>query len=596
MTQNIDLSGKMYYNAVKTQKGMQGEESMQHIMNEGEDLERYVADKECIANTYVMRCFSISMIVYFIGFLMNKFDVFIVDKSIMLMGFVPSMFIYLTMLFITKKVSLSSEKIKYFILFSIVSVFTLIGVTITYHVVIIAVLPILYAILYSSRKVMWYVYGLTVVSTIIIVYVGYYHGLCDANMALLTNAKLDHYLIDGFFQVTAVNANPLITLMLYFVVPRCLIYIAFMAVCSNIYKILKLGIKKAEDVIKMEVFQRELKSKVDEQTVELREQQRKTQEAYWQTVIALSEAVEAKDRYTSGHSKRVAEYSKMIAKRMGKSEIEQEMIYRAGLLHDVGKIGIPVDIINKPGKLTDEEYDLIKIHPVTGYHILKDISEHYDVAVAAKYHHERYDGKGYPNGLVGDNIPEMARILAVADSYDAMTSNRSYRKGLPQSVVRSEIEKGKGTQFDPAIADIMLQMIDEDKEYTLRQTDGIDYKILIVGEDTESNQRVKDILQKETIYEAIIPNKVTVEGVFEKLEEHSFELIILDVDTKNGNDWEILQAIKAKYQIPVIIMSDDKNLRNMKEFIELGCADYLTKPISPLMLNEIIYYMTKKCL
>lgn len=103
-------------------------------------------------------------------------------------------------------------------------------------------------------------------------------------------------------------------------------------------------------------------------------------------------------------------------------------------------------------------------------------------------------------------------------------------------------------------------------------------------------------MQKETIYEAIIPNKVTVEGVFEKLEEHSFELIILDVDTKNGNDWEILQAIKAKYQIPVIIMSDDKNLRNMKEFIELGCADYLTKPISPLMLNEIIYYMTKKCL
>ena len=569
---------------------------MKQIMREREDIDKYVVDKEYIANTYVMRCFFISMVVYFITFLMNIFDIFIVDKSIMLMGFVPSMCIYLTMLLITKKVSLSSKKIKYFILFSIVSVFTFIGATITYHVVIIAVLPVLYAILYSSRKVMWYVYGLTVVSTIIIVYVGYYHGLCDANMALLTNTKLDNYLIDGFFQLTAVNANPFVTLMLYFVIPRCLIYNALMVVCSNIFRIINSGIKKAEDVIKMEVFQSELKSKVDEQTVELREQQKKTQEAYWQTVTALSEAVDAKDKYTSGHSKRVAEYSKMIAKRMGKSEGEQEMIYRAGLLHDVGKIRIPVEIINKPGKLTDEEYDLIKIHPIAGYHILKDISDHYYMAIAAKYHHERYDGKGYPDGLVGDNIPEMAKILAVADSYDAMTSNRSYRKGLPQSVVRSEIEKGKGTQFDPAIADIMLQMIDEDKEYTLRQTDGIDYKILIVGEDTESNQRVKDILQKETIYEAIIPNKVTVEGVFEKLEEHSFELIILDVDTKNGNDWEILQAIKAKYQIPVIIMSDDKNLRNMKEFIELGCADYLTKPISPLMLNEIIYYMTKKCL
>ena len=217
---------------------------------------------------------------------------------------------------------------------------------------------------------------------------------------------------------------------------------------------------------------------------------------------------------------------------MGKSEIEQEMIYRAGLLHDVGKIGIPVDIINKPGKLTDEEYDLIKIHPVTGYHILKDISEHYDVAVAAKYHHERYDGKGYPNGLVGDNIPEMARILAVADSYDAMTSNRSYRKGLPQSVVRSEIEKGKGTQFDAVVADIMLQMIDEDKEYTLRQIDKNHYNFLIVGEDAEWNQRVKDSLQKESIYEVIMPNKVTVEGVFEKLEAHSFELLILDIEAK----------------------------------------------------------------
>ncbi|MEE1029051.1 MAG: HD domain-containing phosphohydrolase, partial [Agathobacter sp.] len=382
-------------------------------MHERENIDKYIKDKEYIANTYVMRCFFISMIVYLIAFLLNVFDIFIIDKSIMLMGFVPSIFIYLAMLFVTKKVSLSSDKIKYFILFSIVSVFTLIGVTITYHVVVIAVLPILYAILYSSKKVMWYVYSLTVVSTIIIVYAGYYYGLCDANMALLTSMKLDSYLVNGYFPTTAVNDNTFVTLMLYFVIPRCLIYIAFMAVCSNIFRIITAGLEKAEYVVKMEVFQKELKSKVDEQTVELREQQRKLNEAYWQTVTALSEAVDAKDRYTSGHSKRVAEYSKNIAKRMGKSVTEQEMIYRAGLLHDVGKIRIPVDIINKPGKLTDEEYDLIKIHPVTGYHILKDISDHYDMAVAAKYHHERYDGKGYPNGLSGEDIPEMARILAV---------------------------------------------------------------------------------------------------------------------------------------------------------------------------------------
>lgn len=571
-----------------------GGRNMKDIMHERENIDKYIEDKEYIANTYVMRCFLISMIVYFVAFLLNAFDIFIIDKSIMLMGFIPSIFIYLTMLLITKKVSLSSGKMKYFILFSIVSVFTLIGVTITYHVVIIAVLPILYAILYSSKKVMWYVYGLTVVSTIIIVYAGYYYGLCDANMALLTTTKLDNYLLDGYFTITAVNDNTLATLMLYFVIPRCLIYIAFMAVCSNIYRIVKAGLEKAERVIKMEVFQKELKNKVDEKTVELRQQQKKLKEAYWQTVTALSEAVDAKDRYTSGHSRRVAEYSRVIAKRMGKSMLEQEMIYRAGLLHDVGKIRIPIDIINKPGKLTDEEYDLIKIHPVTGYHILKDISEHYDMATAAKYHHERYDGKGYPNGLHGENIPEMARILAVADSYDAMTSNRSYRKWLPQSVVRSEIEKGKGTQFDPDVADIMLQIIDEDKEYTLRQIERTEYKILIVGEDLECNQRLKDILQKESSYEVIVQNIVNIEAVLETFEEHSFEVIILEVQMDKGNGWEIFQAIKDKYDIPIIVMADDEKLKNTKEFKEFGCDDYITRSFSSLMLNEIIYNVIKK--
>ena len=571
-----------------------GGRNMKDIMHERENIDKYIEDKEYIANTYVMRCFLISMIVYFVAFLLNAFDIFIIDKSIMLMGFIPSIFIYLTMLLITKKVSLSSGKMKYFILFSIVSVFTLIGVTITYHVVIIAVLPILYAILYSSKKVMWYVYGLTVVSTIIIVYAGYYYGLCDANMALLTTTKLDNYLLDGYFTITAVNDNTLATLMLYFVIPRCLIYIAFMAVCSNIYRIVKAGLEKAERVIKMEVFQKELKNKVDEKTVELRQQQKKLREAYWQTVTALSEAVDAKDRYTSGHSRRVAEYSRVIAKRMGKSVLDQEMIYRAGLLHDVGKIRIPIDIINKPGKLTDEEYDLIKIHPVTGYHILKDISEHYDMAIAAKYHHERYDGKGYPNGLQGENIPEMARILAVADSYDAMTSNRSYRKWLPQSVVRSEIEKGKGTQFDPDVADIMLQIIDEDKEYTLRQIERTEYKILIVGEDLECNQRLKDILQKESSYEVIMQNIVNVEAVLETFEEHSFEVIILEVQMDKGNGWEIFQAIKDKYDIPIIVMADDEKLKNTKEFKEFGCYDYITRSFSSLMLNEIIYNVIKK--
>ena len=184
-------------------------------------------------------------------------------------------------------------------------------------------------------------------------------------------------------------------------------------------------------------------------------------------VEALAAAIDAKDTYTNGHSGRVAEYAKEISRRYGYSQKRQDEIYMMGLLHDVGKIGIPDAVINKPGKLTDEEFALIKTHPATGAHILSKTKEMPRMAIGAHWHHERYDGKGYPDGLSGKDIPEEARIIAVADSYDAMTSRRSYRDVLPRDYVRGEIEKGRGTQFDPVFADILLQMMDEDKEYRM---------------------------------------------------------------------------------------------------------------------------------
>lgn len=144
-------------------------------------------------------------------------------------------------------------------------------------------------------------------------------------------------------------------------------------------------------------------------------------------------------------------------------------IYMMGLLHDVGKIGIPDAVINKPAKLTDEEYDIIKNHPVLGARILGNIKEMPALQRGARWHHERYDGKGYPDGISGKDIPEEARIIAVADAYDAMTSHRSYRQPLLQGVVGEEIEKGIGTQFDPVFARIMLDMIDEDTEYKMKE-------------------------------------------------------------------------------------------------------------------------------
>ncbi|MBE5942689.1 MAG: response regulator [Lachnospiraceae bacterium] len=303
-------------------------------------------------------------------------------------------------------------------------------------------------------------------------------------------------------------------------------------------------------------------------------------------IRALVRTIDAKDHYTNGHSLRVAEYSREIAKRMKKSEKEQENIYYAGLLHDVGKIRVPGAIINKPGKLTDEEYEQIKVHPVTSYHILKDIYEDNQIALGAKFHHERYDGKGYPNGLMGENIPEIARIIGVADTYDAMASNRSYRKALPQDVVRSEIMKGKGFQFDPEIADIMLQMIDEDKSYSLKEAVTDHKKVLVVDDEPMNIKMIEFIMKEEPMYEIIGVNSGA--QALEVLAQEDINLILLDLVMPEMDGFEALEKIQEKYTIPVVFMTGDKNLETLEKAAEYGVEDYLTKPFLPLALKEIM--------
>ncbi|MCR5521535.1 MAG: HD-GYP domain-containing protein [Lachnospiraceae bacterium] len=184
---------------------------------------------------------------------------------------------------------------------------------------------------------------------------------------------------------------------------------------------------------------------------------------------ALAHTIDAKDEYTRGHSVRVAKYSRMLAEKMGLPAEQCENVYYMGLLHDIGKIGVPNEIINSPTKLTDEEYDVIKTHPGIGFDILAEMKSHPELSTGARWHHERFDGGGYPDRKTNEEIPLEARIIAVADSYDAMTSNRSYRKYMPQEKVRSEIEKNVGKQFDPEVAETMLGIIDGDVDYVLHE-------------------------------------------------------------------------------------------------------------------------------
>ena len=188
-----------------------------------------------------------------------------------------------------------------------------------------------------------------------------------------------------------------------------------------------------------------------------------------QSLLAITRAVEAKDLYTKGHSERVAKYSEMIARKMGYSDDDAKTLYIMALMHDVGKIGIPDAIINKPGALTDEEFKIIKSHPVIGADILKEVDAFEKISEIALNHHERVDGKGYPNGLTGNEISDEVAIVSVADAYDAMTSRRSYRDIMGQAEVRAEIKKGIGTQFKKQQAEAMLEIIDADKSYELHQ-------------------------------------------------------------------------------------------------------------------------------
>lgn len=195
---------------------------------------------------------------------------------------------------------------------------------------------------------------------------------------------------------------------------------------------------------------------------ELAESKEQLEQAYLDMIQTLRYTVEAKDTYTRGHSDRVSEYSVLIGEKLGIPEDQLKTLKIGGLFHDIGKIGIPDSILLKPGKLTDDEYSEIKNHPSIGAHILSSAAIFKDMIPIVKHHHEKYDGNGYPSRLKGEEIPYLARIAAVADTFDAMTSRRSYRDAVDLQKVKDEIKRCEGTQFDPQIAEAFLDILEHD--------------------------------------------------------------------------------------------------------------------------------------
>lgn len=303
--------------------------------------------------------------------------------------------------------------------------------------------------------------------------------------------------------------------------------------------------------------------------------EKKTAEKMLDEMIrALAYSIDAKDKYTHGHSERVAQYSLELAEKLELSSEECKQIFYAGLVHDVGKIGVPEEIINKNGKLTDEEFGMIKKHPEYGEKILLQIKDMPYLSIGAKYHHEKFDGSGYPDHKKGEEIPFMARIIAVADAYDAMTSRRSYRDTLDQKIVKQEIYKGMGTQFDPVVAKQMIAMIDADVDYNMREKSDENYDIIdnINNSDFWQDYNPKSIKSEETIM-ADTSMKTFTEFIYSV--DHWLNPVSPVAVTEAGTEVSFTSTTDsdAKYvwETPsVILYTSDDGKPAGSNFVELG--------------------------
>ena len=241
-------------------------------------------------------------------------------------------------------------------------------------------------------------------------------------------------------------------------------------------EIRRLNAVTREQNLKLQELNRDLEVTVQERTKQLFDKHQELRIAYIQTIKALAEAVDAKDSYTRGHSERVGVYASKIARELGLPKDQIERVYIAGVLHDLGKIGIRDAVILKPEKLTDAEYDEIKTHPVIGARILQQVQFLSDVVPCVRHHHEWFDGsaRGYPERLAGDRIPLPSRIILVADTVEAMTSDRPYRKAMPLDTVLAEVRRFTGTQFDPNCAAAMLRLLERHGEAFLSKEQRFD--------------------------------------------------------------------------------------------------------------------------
>lgn len=600
-----------------------------------QDITTYIKDQESVANRYVMKCFSVTMLAYTVAFVLNILNIFVIDKQIMLMGYLPSMIIYFIVLIIFKNIDSSNRKLKYFILFTILLVFTIIGLSITYHVVLISLLPFLYATLYSSKKVMNYVYGLTVVSTVVIVYGGYYFGLCDANMTLLTTNSLSQYIADGQFTLTQVNTNPAMTLMLFFVLPRCLIYVAFVAVCNSIFDILSSSLERA---------------KLSEELAKAKEEAEAANKAKSKFLARVSHEIRTPINAVIGMNEMIIRESKEEEIQSYARDVKDSSVVLLNLINELldsskiesGKMELIMGDYDIRSLLNDI-YNMMQIRAKQKnlqlvFEIDEQIPSGYNgddkrirqvltnlLSNAIKYTEKgtvtlslgctKENGEAILHYAIKDTgigikQEDIGKIYDEFQRFDISRNRHVEGTGLGMNIVQqflklmnSELqitsEYGKGSEFS---FDLRQTIVDEaplgNFRERLAQADNkkngrTDYvlpnvKILVV-DDSEINLKVFTGLLKQTQMQ--ITAVLSGRECLQQLKENTYDLVFLDHMMPEMDGIETLHAIKEEKLCegtPIIMLTANAIVGDKERYLQEGFDDFLSKPIIPDKLDRMI--------